>query len=493
MNPLLLLSAHSLLNLESFVTLGFLLVLVRRAGNGVRVDQRKLSHWPVYFCLCLAVILIYWRVLSAPFLYDDYTHINDARNADWRLILAAFGPVEKPPGLFFRPFGFLVYWINYLLAGPDPRVWHAVSLAFHAIDSCLIFALCRTLFLSFEGSLGAALLFAVTGAAVEPAAWIDARFDPMATGLVLASLLCVCRFRDTGRAGWLAAACLAGVAGFASKESAFCLPLLVGCLWIFGPASKRLFTAFLSVGIVAAAVFAYRYWALGGIGGYRGTAGDSNIESFSLVRMLNAVLVRDWTVLFFPVNWSGPVGWLLAVMLCLTPFVWALCVWRTQVSRRILLGAIAMTLCAALPVQHLLLIGVDLANTRYLYLLSAGWAILWGAVFTGLRTSWRWPAIGWMLALHLLIGQHNLGFWLEASEEARNVCVAFGETVKAMPNNAIVAGLPQRKNGAVFLANGFPECVEMNAGVAPGRVSMFGTPNFVWNAGTGRLEPVSNK
>ena len=95
-------------------------------------------------------------------------------------------------------------------------------------------------------------MFAFSGSAVEPAAWIDARFDPMAAGLVLTGLLCVCRFLDAGRARWIGAACLAGVAGFATKESAFCLPLLVACLWFFRPVGERfrLAIAFASVGAV---------------------------------------------------------------------------------------------------------------------------------------------------------------------------------------------------------------------------------------------------
>ena len=495
LDPLRFLSAHSLLNIESFVALAFLVALVVGSKSSAALPQvgSEVRHWPIFIGLAAGVFLVYWPVLGAPFLYDDYTHISDARKADWHSILAAFGPVEHPPGLFFRPFGFLVYWCNYLAAGPDPRLWHAVSLGFHAIDSCLVFSLCLNLRLGSTGSLGAALLFALTGAAVEPAAWIDARFDPMATGLVLASLLCCCRFLDSGRVGWVLGACLAGVAACTSKESAFCLPLLVACLWFFRPEDRqRLMMAFLAIGTVVGLVFMYRYWALGGLGGYRGAAGDSNIESFSIVRMLNAVLVRDWTILFFPVNWSGPVNFALAAMLCGTPVVLALSMWKTRVSRLVVVGSLAMTLCAALPVQHLLLIGVDLANTRYVYLLSVGWATLWGAVLAGLR-GWRWPVMGWLIVLHLMIAQHNLRFWMDVSEEARHVCAAFGQAVASTGGTAVVSGLPQRKNGAVFLANGFPECVEMNAHLPEGRVSMFGTSNYVWNAATGRIEPVSGK
>ena len=492
-DPLVFLSAHSLLNLESIAALGFVVaILARSNGDGAAVEGAgpRRRHWPAYVGLCAAILFFYWRVLDAPFLYDDYTHITDARHADWRSIMAAFGPVENPPGLFYRPFGFLVYWMNYWIAGADPRLWHAANIAFHAADACLVYSLCRALRLGSTGSWGAALMCAFSGSAVESVAWIDARFDPMATSLVLASLLCVCRFLDSGRAVWLGAACVAGVAGFATKESAFCLPLLVGCLWFFRRGEQvRLSVAFLCVGAVTAIMFAYRWWALGGIGGYRGPAGDSNIESFSVVRMLNAVFVRDWTILFFPVNWSGGVGWVLAVLLCLTPVVLAICVWRARVSRRVIAGCIAMTICAALPVQHLLLIGVDLANTRYLYLLSAGWAVLWGAVFAGLR--WRWFAIGWMVALHMAMAQHNLAFWLRVPEEARTVCTEFGRTVLARQGTAVVGGLPQRKDGVVFLANGFPECVEMNGHVPAGRVTVYGIPNFVWNGVTGRVEPVT--
>ena len=489
-DPLRLLSAHSLLNLESLVALGLLLALVARAGVAPVADEAPKRQGLVYFALCFTVFACYWRAIGTPFLYDDYTHITDARLANWQTITAAFGPVENPPGLFFRPFGFLVYWVNYLLAGPDPRWWHAVSLAFHAIDACLVYSLARAVRLNGAGSLAAAFLFACSGAAVEPAAWIDARFDPMATGLVLASLLCVCKFLDSGRLVWIGFACIAAVAGCASKESAFCLPLLVACLWFFLPGERvRVVIATVSIGAVAVAVFAYRWWALGGLGGYRGEAGDSNIESFSLLRTMNAVLVRDWTILFFPVNWSGTVGWLLAAMLCMTPVVFVLCIWKTRVARPVIIGAIAMTICAALPVQHLLLIGVDLANTRYVYLLSVGWALMWGTVIGGIRQPvWRWMTLGWMVALHLALGQHNLSFWVQAHQESRAICEGFGRTVVSTNTYAVVGGLPQRKNGAVFLANGFPQCVEMNGHVPPGRVTVLGTPNFLWNPVSGRIE-----
>lgn len=499
-------SAHALLNIESFVALGFLLAILARSNGREQVDGAPNRHLAVDLILCGTILVVYWRVLGAPFLFDDYTHITDAHNASWRTILAAFGPVEHKPGLFYRPFAFLVYWLNYLVAGPDPRLWHATSLLFHAADCCLLYALCRALRLSRPGSFGAALLFAVSGAATESVAWIDARFDPMTTGFVLATLLFVCRFLHSGRLVWMMAACAACAAAITSKESAFCLPLLVACLWFFGPggAGSRpakihmagrepapLTVSFVGIATVTAVLFVNRWWALGGMGGYRSATGDSNIARFSPIRMLNAIFVRDWTILFFPVNWSESPNWLLNAFLFLTPIVLAICVWQARIPRRVFWGCVALTISAALPVQHLLLIGTDLANSRYVYLLSIGWAVLWGSIFTAIpKAGWRAFAISWMLAWHLLMVHHNLAFWLRVPEEARQVCTEFARTVSTMDGTAVVGGLPSRKSGVVFLANGFPECVAMNSGFTASRVSVYGTPNFVWNDATSRIEPV---
>ncbi len=490
---------HTVLNIESFIALGFLVAMFARSNGHDHADRSPNRYFVVGLTLCFTVLIVYWRVLGAPFLFDDYTHITNAHDESLRTTLSAFGPVAHKPGQFYRPFGFLVYWLNYVIAGPDPRLWHATSLLFHAVNCCLLYGLCRAMRLSWVGSFGAALLFAVSGAAAESVAWIDARFDPMTTGLVLATLLCVCRYLDSGRLGWMICACVACLAAVTSKESAFCLPLWVACLWFLyppmagrGPVPRRFIVSFVAISAVTVLLFAFRWWALGGIGGYRSPTGDSNIARFSIVRMMNATLVRDWTILFFPVNWFRSPGWLLMVFLFLTPIALAICVWQARLPRRVFFGCVALTVSAALPVQHLLLIGTDLANSRYVYLLSVGWAILWGSIFTTMpKAGWRAFAICWMVALHLVLVHHNLVLWLQVPEEAREICGQFARTVSSMEGTAIVGGLPSRKSGVVFLANGFPECVAMNSDVSASRVSVYGTPNFVWNDAGGRIEPVA--
>ena len=55
-------------------------------------------------------------------------------------------------------------------------------------------------------------------------------------------------------------------------------------------------------------IFAYRWWALNGIGGYTAPGGEANILHFNIVRTIDALLLRQWAVLLFPFNWTIPSG-----------------------------------------------------------------------------------------------------------------------------------------------------------------------------------------
>lgn len=71
----------------------------------------------VFANLFIAIFIAYGRALNSPFLYDDYTHIADARDATLTTILAGFGPLKNQPGLFFRPFALMSYWLSFLVVG----------------------------------------------------------------------------------------------------------------------------------------------------------------------------------------------------------------------------------------------------------------------------------------------------------------------------------------------------------------------------------------
>lgn len=91
--------------------------------NRLRARRRRRPeatwHWRgpdflALFALRAITAAAFGRILTAPFVFDDYTHIAEASGSAWPAILKSFGPAVPKPGLFFRPFGFLLYRLNYL-------------------------------------------------------------------------------------------------------------------------------------------------------------------------------------------------------------------------------------------------------------------------------------------------------------------------------------------------------------------------------------------
>ncbi len=482
---------HALMNVEGIIALSFLAVLFMR---GRRSEPGGASHTADLLPLAAAMLVValaFAPILHTPFLYDDYAHITDASHATWRSIAQLFGRV---PGqvVFFRPAGFALYWLNYLWAGAHATVWHAGNLALHTICCGLAFALYREQSLSRDASFAGALLFGLGGVTAEAAGWIDAGFAVLAAAFVLISLICVCRYAASGHARWLAGALASGACAMLSKETGFCLPLLVVSLALFRERKdwKGIGRAAVFSSLLAIVLFAYRWWALGGIGGYAGASGNVDILHFNLLRTVNAVFLRQWAVLFFPFNWSNA-GPLLRAVLAVIPFILAVYAWLAKPPRRALAGCVLFILAAALPVEHLLLLSPDLGGSRTLYLGSVGWALLWAFLLESMSRPVRIASACVLVALQATMLEHNLAIWRETSKLAQSVCIDFGRSIAGSSEPVAVQGLPMIRNGAVFLQNGFPQCVEMNSGVPASRIQMqpvAGAKEYVWNEAHGRVE-----
>jgi len=452
--------------------------------------------------LIAVTALAFWPNLRAPFVYDDYTHIVQSSHANWRILVDAFRREPGGHGLFFRPVGFISYWLDYQWAGAHPIRWHLWSLAVHAIDSCLVYVLVRRLGIRGAAAFVAALLFALHGSRAEPVAWSDARFDLLATFFALGALLCVLELCRTGRRLYFVPVAACAALAVCTKESAFCLPLLPAALLPCLPRAqwRRALAASLALGAICATLFAYRWWALGGIGGYAGRGGVNTLWHSQPLHTFVALFFRQWAFLFFPVNWSVPVEWWLraagAALLALLIVYVARASWRGAANAP--LAGLAFLLAADIPVQHILLFEPDFAGARVLYLPLAGFAIFWAATLE--RSGWS--RLTWVTAL-ALIGfnaaalEHNLVPWRTTPAAGAAVCRALGSELAKDPRPVFVSGLPSRLDGVYFLSNGFPECVQMNSGEAAARVHAVGESTdswpqsarrFVWNPARGRLE-----
>ncbi len=405
------------------------------------------------------------------FLSDDFTLLVQTRAPwSWRGAFATRGGDGS-----FRPAGYLSYVITARWAGVDPARWHWIGFILHAANALLVYALAAELgFSRFLSGLGAAL-FALHGSHPEAVLWVAGRFDLVATFFFLAAALAF--VRSWKLTGWrrifcecAALACMA--IALLSKESAYSFPLvaalLVAC---YGSWDRRTRGMIGCLCGLTAALFAYRWMLLGGVGGYSGV---------SLVPSLKALSLRLWGVLFFPVNWSiRPEAALAAAALLYVAALARLFLVRARLSA--LVFAAGLTLLTAAPALTQLLIGLDLEKARVLYLPSAGVCLMLATLSERLPAKGRLATAAVLLLFHGMTLWHNLRGWQRASEVVQAACVTAAKCTAGTGRRVVVTGLSRTLNGVYTFANGFQDCVAIQDVRADGSDNRAGVCRFEWD------------
>ena len=497
---------RGLLNASSFcfVSLVLLSLLAARSASPAEgaapprdAASRKLAALALAAIWAVAIVG-YLPGLADPFLFDDYTHLSNAARQSWSEMIANSLLVHPTSGdFFFRPAGYLSYWLDYRWAGDQASRWHLWNLLAHAANSGLVYVLGRQLRLSRRAAVFAGLVFAIHASHAEVTGWMAARFDLLAFLFSAVALIAISRFADSRKRIWVAVMVVAALLAVLSKEAAFCLPLMALCMIPFRRAAAATIARLAgAMAAVCAGVFIYRMWFLGGVGGYQTESGAPAILNFHLLAVPNALLFRLWGLLLFPLNWSAPPGkGLIAAALAMLVAV-ALFVWIGRADQARLLGSLGLILAAALPVQHLLLIGPDFAGSRVLYLPTLGLALFWGVLFEGCDKPSLALALGAaVLIFQALALQHHLRLRTEAAHLSQQACAAMGEELRRDARPILVAGLPRTWNGVYFLANGFIPCVAIQSRMPEAAARVFVAPDsqrpslriFTWDGTARRL------
>jgi hypothetical protein len=299
------------------------------------------------------------------------------------------------------------------------------------------------------------VLFGLNGTRPEAVAWTAGNFDLLACAFTLAATLAVLRRR-------IALALPLLFLGILCKESAYAAPAVI---FGFAAAGNRLRDSRIRLGLIAsiaicAAMFAYRWSLFHGPGGYIDAAtGQPQVLSFHLGAALKALFLRVWANLLFPVNWdaSAKSAALAAALLIGSGAILYAAV-ANRLSRRIALSMLALTIGALLPAYHLALIGDNLNGSRILYMPAAGLCVLCAHLLCARQLCLHQVQTKHFAAAALIVCTgaillHNLDAWHRNAVLADQVCT--GATTQAPVHDL---------NGVVFFANGYKECVEMNAG-----------------------------
>lgn len=134
------------------------------------------------------VVIVYARVVDAPFVSDDRSIILDGSLARAAHPLSDyFSPFWMRS--YFRPLTTLSYRMDYLLAADSAFGYHATNVVLHTLNAALLFVWVRRLGAGLLETAGITLLWAVHPCVTETVCWISARTDALAFACVLGAML----------------------------------------------------------------------------------------------------------------------------------------------------------------------------------------------------------------------------------------------------------------------------------------------------------------
>jgi tetratricopeptide (TPR) repeat protein len=205
---------------------------------------RKPLVLPIAVAVGVAAVVAFLPALNNRFVnaWDDGANFlqNPAfRGLGWPQVRWAWTTLWQGA---YQPLAWLVLEAEYCVVGLDPWGYHLVSLALHAVNAILFFALIRALVSRASGGIEpgrrwalplmsglAAAMFAVHPLRVEVVAWASCQPYLPCAGSAMLSVLAYLRSQDEGRRrlGWLLASAGLYAAALGFKAIAVGLPLVL--------------------------------------------------------------------------------------------------------------------------------------------------------------------------------------------------------------------------------------------------------------------------
>jgi hypothetical protein len=403
-----------------------------------------------------AAVLPYVAVVGDYFVQDDFGVVSLLSDKPWSSFprwfvttwmddIWGYTPDE------IRPFPALSYQVAALWGAASPVANHAINIAFHAVNTLLVFGIGRTAAgLGLAGSLAAAVIFAVLPMQAESVAWITGRVDSMPACFYMASFLLFVRWRTSGGTGRYATSVICCFLALFSKQNTITLP---AALVMYDVMVRRDWprVRWHWVGpYLPYVVLTVGYLALRGV-----VFGEVAREGMLTAERLS-VAVSDLSthlrrMIYGPDGLSiAPVAALLAV--CGAFVLVSLLAWWKRCDEpgaRLRAAAYFLIVWVALGAAPTLVAGY--ASPRHMYLASAGWALgvaVAAEALTSASARWlQWTARAAVLAIvlaYLAQLQSVVRDWHVRATVSRRAVADIEREVLAAPEGSLVlAGAPR--------------------------------------------------
>ncbi len=189
--------------------------------------------WRRPWLLAAAVLLVYANSWSNPFILDDATHIlQNRRIGEWKNWTEIFREPfflfpEAGLAQYYRPLTKLTYKVEWLLFGDRPFGYHLVNTLLHALNTILLYLVCRRLGARARPAFLAALIFGIHPLQTEEVSYISGLGGLASVSGILASLYCLIGFLKKRRFAWYFSSIFFFLIGLLYKEVALLAPVLL--------------------------------------------------------------------------------------------------------------------------------------------------------------------------------------------------------------------------------------------------------------------------
>ncbi|MBE9532182.1 MAG: tetratricopeptide repeat protein, partial [Proteobacteria bacterium] len=438
-------------------------------------DNQKKSRYLLISALLLVSFLIYLPSTFNAFVYDDmeqvlsnpwivdFTHLGDIfLSASWAFMKETGG------SNYYRPMMHLGFLVESQLFGFSPKAFHLVNIILHSLNTLILFLISSKLFRLWQGratgeraasdraqaqgvassayyAFAAALIFALHPINSEVVNWVSALPELTYTlFLLLAFYIYISLDRELSTLGSALYSALCVILFFLallSKETAMAFLPLVFCYDLLTLRTSflkryRYYAAFI---LTAALYMALRTYALGGVAQKKMVATglyDSVLNVFpTAMRYIGKLLWPSKLSIIYPYE---PFYSLFAPAVILSLFAVLLIVFVLLLLRRregIVFPALWIII-PLLPVLYIPVVSVGGFADRYLYLPSAGFAMLLVVVLRSLFAGKGRGKILIALIIVLLVAYGALS--LKRSMAWRDSMSLWSDTANYVPDNGVV-------------------------------------------------------
>ena len=195
------------------------------------------------FALVVLTLMVYWPVLGGGFLHWDDNHnvVFNEQIRELTLKTWSWAWTDVGPDLRYKPLGWLTWAMIVAVFGVDPFGFHLLNLAFHGLNTFLVYGLASRLIRMGSDTAGApaptwwaagaTLLWALHPMRVEAVAWISCLPHHISMAFVLGATRLYLDV-DFSRSAWQQSRFWGALSLFVGALSAFPLPLGYPAIWL---------------------------------------------------------------------------------------------------------------------------------------------------------------------------------------------------------------------------------------------------------------------